>query len=231
MSETARKNSNSPVGILGGTFDPVHRAHVQLAEDACKQLGLSQVLWIPSGHPPHRDAPRASAEQRLAMVALAIQGHDGFVLDANEVSSTAPSYTVTTLLRLRAIHGKKPLVLLLGADAFLGLASWHRWHELFTLAHIAVATRPGYALDPGQMSADLRKEYQQRHIEGATDYSGLAMQPAGSIVTFAITPLDISASTIRTRLESQHAAGQEIQDLLPTAVLDYIAHNHLYSGH
>jgi nicotinic acid mononucleotide adenylyltransferase len=84
------------------------------------------------------------------------------------------------------------------------------------------------------MSADLREEYQRRHIEGAGDsggYSALALQPAGSIVTFAITPLDISASTIRTRLESQRAGGQEIQDLLPAAVLDYIAHNHLYSGH
>lgn len=216
-----------PLGILGGTFDPVHRAHLQLAADACTRLSLAQVLWIPSGNPLHRERPHASAGHRLAMVTLAIReasDQDRFLVDDSEVRSSAPSYTVTTLQRLRANHGARPLVLLLGADAFLGLASWYRWRELFAFAHIAVATRPGYALDPKQMDAELREEYLRRSTE---DHSRLATQPAGSIVTFAITPLDISASSIRDRL----AAGQETQDLLPETVLDYIANNHLYSGH
>jgi nicotinate-nucleotide adenylyltransferase len=146
------------------------------------------------------------------------------VLDDSEVRSPAPSYTVTTLQRLRAIHGTRPLVLLLGADAFLGLTGWHRWRELFAFAHIAVATRPGYALDPQQMDAELREEYLCRRSE---ELSRLTMQPAGSIIEFAITPLDISASSVRDRL----AAGQDAQDLLPKTILDYIANNHLYSAH
>lgn len=213
-----------PLGILGGTFDPVHCAHLQLATDACNRLGLSRVLWIPSGNPPHRECPAVAAEQRLAMVALAIREQARFDLDDGEVCSSAPSYTVTTLQRLRAIHGDRPLVLLLGADAFLGLDKWHRWHELFTLAHIAIATRPGYMLEPQQMGAGLRDEFTRRHSD---DCACLSAQAAGSIVTFAITPLDISASAIRARL----AAGQEPRDLLPKPVLDYIANHHLYSGH
>lgn len=222
------EKSPGPLGILGGTFDPVHRAHLQLATDACARLGLDQVLWIPSGNPPHRGRPHAAAGHRLAMVALALNktgGNDRFVLDDSEIRSPEPSYTVSTLQRLRTLHGNsRPLVLLLGADAFLGLADWHRWRELFALAHIAITTRPGYALDPQLMDAELRAEYQHRQIN---DIACLAAQPAGSIVTFAITPLDISASSIRERL----GAGQEVRDLLPETVLDYIANNHLYSGH
>ena len=216
--------TEEPIGILGGTFDPVHRAHLQLAEDACASLGLAQVLWIPAGNPPHRDRPQASAEQRLAMVALALGGYPQFSIDDGEVRSSAPSYTVATLQRLRTIHGARPLVLLLGADAFLGLNTWHRWRELFALAHIAIATRPGYALDSQALDGELRSEYLCRH---SGDHACLKAQAAGSIVEFAITPLDISASAIRARL----ASGQETQDLLPKPVLDYIANNHLYSGH
>ena len=219
--------TDKPIGILGGTFDPVHRAHLQLAADACVQLDLAQVLWIPSGNPPHREPPHASAGHRLAMVALAIHetgGHDRFMLDDSEVRSPAPSYTVTTLQRLRAIHGTRALVLLLGVDAFLGLAGWYHWRELFAFAHIAIATRPSYVLDPQQMDAALREEYLARRSE---EFSCLTMQPAGSIIEFAIAPLDISASSVRARL----AAGQDAQDLLPRTVLDYIANNHLYSAH
>lgn len=216
--------SETPLGILGGTFDPVHRAHVRLAQEAYAQLGLAQVVWIPSGSPPHRDQPYASAEHRLAMVKLAIGNDTRFMLDDSEVRSTAPSYTATTLQRLRKLHGARPLVLLLGTDAFLGLTSWYCWHDLFSLAHIAVATRPGYALDTEAMDPALCKEYLRRR---GSDPRCLTGQTAGSVVTFAITPLDISASSIRERL----AAGQETQDLLPKTVLDYIAHNHLYATH
>lgn len=211
------------MGILGGTFDPVHRAHLQLAAEACARLGLAHVLWTPSGNPPHREAPHVSAAHRLAMVTLAIRGDPRFSVDAGEVRSAAPSYTVGTLQRLRACHGTRPLVLLLGADAFLGLARWHRWRELLSLAHIAVATRPGYALDPQRMDAELRAVYLQSRTD---ELSRLSAQPAGSIVSFPITPLEISASAIRTRL----AAGQKIQDLLPKTVLDYIADNQLYTA-
>jgi nicotinate-nucleotide adenylyltransferase len=218
--------SSTVVGILGGTFDPVHRAHLQLAKEACAELDLAQVLWVPSGNPPHREPPFASAQQRLAMVALAIANEPRFALDDSEVRCSAPSYTVTTLQRLREHYGATPLVLLLGADAFLGLATWHHWREIFALAHVAVATRPGYVLDPALMTTELREEYVQRTIPDGTR---LKTQVAGSIVSFAISPLDISASQIRATLVADQETRQKAQDLLPKTVLDYIANNHLYS--
>lgn len=222
MSDAGVRPGVGPLGILGGTFDPVHRAHLQLAKEAITALALAQVLWIPAGRPPHRAPPLAAAQHRLAMVRLAIAGDAGFALDDSEVRTTGPSYTVNTLERLRSIHGQRPLVLLLGADAFLGLAAWHRWRELFALAHLAVATRPGYTLDAEAMPADLRSEYLARQN---SDRLRLAERAAGSIVPFTIRPLEISASAIRAGL----GANREMQDLLPGPVLDYIAEHHLYS--
>lgn len=214
--------AEAPLGVFGGTFDPVHAAHITLASCACGQLGLEKVLWIPAGKPPHRDPPRVSAKHRLAMVALAIADDARFMLDASEVDADAPSYTVATLRRLRQQHGQRPLVLLVGADAFLGLASWHRWEALFDLAHIAVATRPGYVFDATTMTPALRAEYRARHEDGL---SALRSRAAGSIVRFDIPPLDISASGIRAKL----AAGQPVRGLLDEKVFDYIAANHLYA--
>jgi nicotinate-nucleotide adenylyltransferase len=213
-----------PLGIFGGTFDPVHRAHLQLARDACDRLGLAQVLWIPAGNPPHRAHPLATAEHRLAMVKLAIAEDRRFAVDDGEIRDAKPSYTVATLQRLRRVHGARPLVLLLGADAFLDLDGWHRWHELFALAHIAVATRPGFLLNPQRMGDALREEYRQRLCG---EPAQLAEEPAGGLCTFPITPLDISASAIRASVAAQENAA----DLLPPVVLDYIALNHLYTDH
>ena len=146
MSEPA------PLGILGGTFDPVHYGHLRLAEQAREQLGLAEVRWIPAGRPAHRGTPRSAPSHRVEMVRLAIAGNPAFHLDDAEAQSSAPSYSVPTLERLRGELGaRRPLVLLLGAHAFLGLESWHRWRELFNLAHIAVATRPRSPLDAARL--------------------------------------------------------------------------------
>lgn len=133
-----------PLGILGGTFDPVHNAHLRLAEEAASQLRLGGVLWIPAGCPPHRAPPAAPAMDRLAMVRLAISGRPGWEVDDAEVMANAPSYTIHTLERLVSLRAE-PLVLLMGADAFLGFTAWHRWQDILKLARIAVASRPGYA--------------------------------------------------------------------------------------
>lgn len=213
----------APIGIIGGTFDPVHYGHLRLAEEARAALGLASVLWIPAGQPPHRDAPGAGAGHRLAMTRLALAGNAGFELDDGEVSAAQPSYTVTTLERLRARHGAQcPLVLLLGADAFLGLASWHRWRDLFDLAHIAVAGRPGFALAAHAMAPALAAQFGARRSD---DTGALRRAPAGAIVQFEITPLAISATQLRVLL----GAGRSARYLLPDPVLDYIGRNHLYS--
>jgi len=219
----ADPHSGSPLGILGGTFDPVHYGHLRLAEEARSALRLGEVRWIPAGLPAHRAAPQASALHRLALVRLAILGNPGFSLDDSEALGAAPSYSVPTLERLRAQIGpQRPLVLLLGADAFLGLCTWHRWRELFGLAHLAVATRPNYALTGGSMAAALADEFQLRLSPSAT---AIAESPAGRIVPFDITALDISATVLRAEIST----GRSPRYLLPDAVLDYIAINRLYS--
>ena len=215
-----------PLGILGGTFDPVHRAHLHLARAARRQLRLADVLWIPAGLPSHRQQPQTPATHRLAMVRLAVAGDPGFTVDAAEATADAPSFTVPTLEHLRGIHGAaRPFVLLLGADAFLGLPSWRRWREIFELAHVAVASRPGAILAEENMEAELAAIYRRRRGPPAA----LAAAPAGSIAGFEIEPVeppDLSATLIRERLRG---GGEFPPDLLPAGVLDYIRRNHLYS--
>ena len=211
-----------PVGIMGGTFDPIHNAHLRLAEDACDLLGLASVVIIPAGTPPHRQTPVAAAAHRLAMARLAVSGKPMLRVDDAEMTNAEPAYTVPTLEGMRRKYGDA-LVLLLGADAFLDLANWHRWRELFGLAHIAVATRPGHALDAAALPAALNEECGRRL---QSDPACLTWAPAGCVVPFAMTPMDISATTIRAAL----ARGEKPRGLLPPQVLDYIVLNQLYQS-
>ena len=214
-----------PLGIFGGTFDPVHCGHLRLAEEVADALGLAAVRWVPAGHPALRSRPpQASAEQRLAMVRLAIADNPRFELDPVEVESDQPSFTVPTLERLRQTEVcgvRRPLVLLTGADAFAGMAGWHRWQSLFELAHVAVACRPGYSLQADSLPPALATALRERFC---TDPAALSDSPAGRIVTFAMTPLGISATRIRDLLSK----GRSPRYLLPEAVLDYIHHHSLY---
>lgn len=211
------------IGVFGGTFDPVHFGHLRLAEEACAALGLAQVLWVPAGRPPHRAAPHASGAHRLQMVRLAIAGNPRFALDPAETESGSESYTVDTLARLRRRFGPtRPLVFLLGADAFAALPAWHRWRELFQLAHLAVATRPQSSLAPDALPPALAGEWRARLQEDARALAGVA---AGRIVSFDITALDIAATHVREAL----IAGRSPRYLLPDPVLDYIDRNHLYT--
>ena len=138
--------ADSALGILGGTFDPIHYGHLELARELCEALAFSAVRLVPAGDPPHRHVPVASANHRLAMVELAIAGNPGLEVDAREVLRQGPSYTIETLEELRAEDPPRALALIVGADAFLGLPAWHRWRELFDLAHVVVVARPGLSL-------------------------------------------------------------------------------------
>lgn len=215
-----------PVGLLGGTFDPVHFGHLRLAEEAREALGLAQVRLIPVGDPPHRGTPMSSGQDRLAMLERATHGHPAFVVDDSEIRHHGKSYTVLTLERMRQAFGpERPLVLILGADAFNGLPGWHRWNELFTLAHIAVANRPGFAPHarrwPGELAPELAQACKTRIINHS---QRLAQQPYGCIMPFDMTPLAISASLIRDLIRT----GLSARYLSPEPVLDYISTHHLY---
>ncbi|MGE5320586.1 MAG: nicotinate-nucleotide adenylyltransferase [Hyphomicrobiaceae bacterium] len=214
--------AHAPVGIFGGTFDPIHFGHLRLAEDMADSLDLDRVLFIPAGQPPHRGAPRTAAGHRLEMVRRAICGNPRFVADAREVQRSQPSYTVDTLTALRDELGQQqPLWLLLGADAFLDLPSWHDWRRLFDLANIAVAARPGARLlQSSAIMEPLKSEMAQRRVADAS----LATRAAGAVLLRATPPLDISATAIRDIL-ARHGSARY---LLPDAVLDYIHEHQLY---
>ena len=213
-----------PIGVMGGTFDPIHFGHLRLAEEMAEGLGLEQVLFIPAGQPPHRGAPRTAARHRLEMVRRAIAGNPRFVLDEREVENPRPSYTVDTLTALRVERGdEQPLWLLLGADAFLGLPGWHEWQRLFGLAHLVVATRPGARLmQSDAMPEALKHELSQRQAADAP-----VAGPAGAVLLRQMTPLDISATAIRDIL-ARHGSARY---LLPDTVLDYIHEHQLYTHH
>ena len=211
-----------PIGVFGGTFDPIHFGHLRLAEEMAEALGLSRVVFIPAGQPPHRGAPRIEAKHRLEMVRRAIAGNSRFEVDEREVQSARPSYAVDTLTALRAELGaQQPLWLLLGADAFLGLPTWHAWRQLFDLANIAVAQRPGAQwMQSDTMQEPLKSERLKRQVAEPTDAG-----PAGSVLLRHMTPLEISATAIRDTL-AQHGSARY---LLPDAVLDYIHEHQLYT--
>ncbi len=213
-----------PIGILGGTFDPIHYGHLRLAEEMLELAQLQHILFIPKGKPPHRDAPQVSAAHRSEMVKLAISDQPAFILDDREVKRSNKCYTVNTLRELRAEIGvSQPLCLLMGGDAFLQLHTWHEWEQILELAHIVVGYRPGYTLEERIHSATpaLRAHYQHRLC--AVDY--LSKHAFGGIAELAIPKLEISATLIRTRV----AEKRTIRYLLPATVAHYIYKHNLYT--
>lgn len=215
----------APIGILGGTFDPIHYGHLRLAQEVADMLRLAEVRFLPSGTPPHRSSPGAPAADRLAMVQLAVTGNSLLTVDPRETLRAGPGYTVDTLMAIRAETGPaQSLVMMLGADAFLELATWSRWHQLFELAHVAVAYRPGFPVDTWQsrMPQPLAAEYNKRLMRQPL---GIHTAPAGGIVVVPIAALDISATLIRDSIR----AGANPRYLLPEQIIKYIQDNDLYN--
>lgn len=203
------------IGVYGGTFDPIHYGHLRTALEVCQSLNLQEMRMIPCRVPAHRDTPGVSAEQRFAMLQLALQEQSQLVADQRELEREGPSFMVDTLQSLRDEHPDTALVLCLGYDAFAEIERWHRWQDLFALAHVLVLTRPGYQAQP--MSVFLQQRFKQStHV--------FADQRAGSLSFFKVTALDISATAIRQYL----AQGLNPRFLMPDAVIDYIHQHQLY---
>nr|VFJ63218.1 MAG: nicotinate-nucleotide adenylyltransferase [Candidatus Kentron sp. DK]VFJ64329.1 MAG: nicotinate-nucleotide adenylyltransferase [Candidatus Kentron sp. DK] len=207
-----------PIGILGGTFDPVHHGHLRLALEARERLELSHVRLIPVGMPPHRLPPRADGRMRLRMLEAAVRGEAGLVADERELRQGGVSYTVETLEALRRRFSGGAFCLILGMDAFCCLDSWHRWERLLALAHIVVARRPGAALPAQGVVAHLLAE---RETEDPAD---LRQEPAGRIIGLCVPQLEISSTDVRARA----TCGASIRYLVPDPVLEIIAHEQLY---
>jgi len=202
----------SPLGIFGGTFDPIHYGHLRTAFEMLQALRFQEVRIVPCSDPPHRGKTFAPAAERLRMVELAIAGQAGFVADDRELRRAGPSYTIDTLLSLREEFPQRPLGLIVGMDAFLGLQDWYRWQDILDVAHIVVAHRPGWrAPDMGELG-DLITERGTHRVDDLHECRH------GRIHIHAVTQLEISSSDIRELV----AAGRDPRFLMPDAVCESI---------
>ena len=209
------------LGLLGGTFDPIHYGHLDAAAAARQALALGEIRLLPSHDPPHKPAdPRATAFHRFALVALAIDGLDGYSVSDAELLRTGPSYTVETLRRLHR-DGWLPgqIFFILGSDAFAEIATWREFPAVLDTAQFVVIARPGTTLE----AASARTPALRGRLRSAEETS----DPSGtSIFLVEARTRDVSSSTIRARL----AARQPIDDLVPAAVARHIAAHHLYGA-
>ena len=206
------------IGLLGGTFDPIHNGHIRLALEIREQLALSEVRLIPAGQPRLRSAPAEDGSRRWKMVVAATENAPLLVPDDRELRRSGPTRTVETLALLRAEYPEVPLCLILGMDAFSRLDQWHAWRELIELAHIAVAARP----NSHAPTSPTLLSFIEKHRVPANE--SLLSQPAGFIHIQPIPLLDISATSIRKRV----AAGRSIAGLVPTAVQQLIEEERAY---
>jgi nicotinate-nucleotide adenylyltransferase len=216
----------SPLALFGGTFDPVHFGHLRVARDTSVALRLPEVRLIPAQQNVLRDRPGASAADRLAMLQLAIadaRDAPSLSVDDCELRRTTPSYTIATLEHFRAAYPLRPLVWLIGVDAFLRIQSWHRAKELFEFAHFVVLNRPGFAT-ANVFSVALADVWQGR---ATNDAAQLFSEAHGRIYLHTVAPQAISATEIRHMIRAG-SSDEALSTLLPAAVLAYIRENHLY---
>ncbi len=211
-------SSKKIIGLLGGTFDPIHFGHLRCALELYQAFEMKEMRLIPSHIPPHRQTPKASADHRLQMMLLATQ-QTPFSVDESEFHRAGPSYSVETILGCRQRFPQEPLCLILGMDAFLKILSWHQWEKLLELSNMIIVPRAGWNAPQSGVLADLLTHHTLAPHEKISDYR------AGKIVQQSVTPLGISASFIR----SLTAAGQSTRFLLPDPVRRYIRKYSLYS--
>lgn len=209
------------IGLLGGTFDPIHYGHLRPAHEVLHAAGLEQLRVIPAANPPHRSLPVATVAERWRMVELALQEFPEMIADDREIRRTGPSYTVPTLIALAAEVPEQTLCLLLGEDAFLGIPQWHQSARLFELANIIVMRRPGSTLpDPEDAAFPPWAVARVR-----ANVAELCQTRAGGVLLMSVTPQDISATRLRAAIAQREAWAQQ---WLPPSVWQYIRDRGLY---
>lgn len=206
------------LGVLGGTFDPVHVGHLRLAIEVRERVGLDQVRMLPAPRPRLRGVPQVDAATRLRLLAAAVAGVPGLAVDGRELHAPGPTRTVDTLIGLRAEVGATPLCLILGADAAARLHRWHAWERLVDLAHLIIARRPGARLPHSGPVAALLAACRD------DDPAALRERPAGVIHVCDVPGLDVSATAVRERL----AHGRSIEFLVPEEVRQMLLNEGLY---
>ncbi|MCG8391710.1 MAG: nicotinate-nucleotide adenylyltransferase [Pseudomonadales bacterium] len=205
---------SAPLVLFGGTFDPVHRAHISAARAVSRVLGDAPVHLLPNAVPPHRPQPLADGEQRLAMLRLACHDHPCLTPDDWELRQDGPSYSLNTLRHFREQHGERPLVFLIGADSFASLHHWHRWEEYAALCHLAIVPRPDSPLAADTVLARFPE----------SDARGLCQQAAGLRLMLKRPFLDVSATAIRDALARKGTC-----PALDPDVIAHIHRHHLYN--
>lgn len=204
---------------FGGTFDPVHNAHLRILWETSQALKTELVRVLPCHIPPHKGAPESSPAERLDMLRLALADQPHWQIDERELARDKPSYTVDTLLDLRQeLGGEASLVWLVGMDSFASLHTWHRWQDLGELAHFAVVGRPNAALPTTGPVAEWARSR-------VTTVERLRDTPAGAIVQLTTTQQDIASSALRAAIRE----GLAPRYLVPDAVCAYIVNKHLYA--
>lgn len=208
------------VGYFGGTFDPIHNGHVQMAAELKRACGFEQMFLLPCRNPPHRASPACSDTQRLDMVRLAIADNNVLRIDDREYKRSSLSYTIDSLIELRRELGDSVSISwCVGMDSLVNLNTWHRWRELLEYAHLVVVDRPGWQLpDKGEVAQWLQKNL--------ADTDVLRSKPCGNVIVQSLSLIDVSATDIRGRIKSK----KSVQFLLPDAVWRYVIQNQLYQN-
>jgi nicotinate-nucleotide adenylyltransferase len=209
-----------PIGLFGGTFDPIHFGHLRTAFELLQTLKLAQVKFLPTGDPPHREAPLANGQLRYDMVCAAVLGQPGFNVDDREIRRQGVSYTIDTLIELRHENPQRSLCLLLGMDAFLGMPTWHRWREILDLCHVVVAHRPGWK---APITGPLGEVMVDRGTGAVRD---LHASPSGRVYAQGVTQLEIASTDLRALIMS----GRDLRYLVPDAVRELIQRTGCYAA-
>lgn len=212
------KLNHEIIGILGGTFDPIHYGHLRMGQEILESLDLKAIHFIPCYIPVHRTLPKAEVNDRLKMLQIAITNEPRFISDEREIKRAKPSYTVETLESLRNDTPNTTLCLILGIDAFLQFHTWEDPKRILDLAHVIVAHRPTYQLPSEGKIVDFLKNYYSEDIQLIRE------RKAGSIIFKSITALDISGAMIRDEIYHHKSP----RFLLPDNVYEYIKNNSLY---